>query len=165
MENCGNAILHGRFHLILTARGTAYRVTVCRRIAAAMRDGKRTHCEPLFARSMQQRHTAVACAPQTRGGFTGATSLNPRFPFEDVDLVCADCGEIFLWNGKAQQRCFEEQRQPPRRCRICRQTRRNGLQVVREPFSNERSFAEPPCRCGAARSRIVHHIMRVLTTR
>ena len=56
--------------------------------------------------------------------------MNARFPFEDVDLVCADCGDIFLWDGNAQQRCFEEQRQPPRRCSVCRDQRRHRFEFT-----------------------------------
>ena len=52
--------------------------------------------------------------------------MTVRFPFEDIDLLCVDCGDVFLWNSKAQQRCFEEQRQPPRRCAVCRDQRRHG---------------------------------------
>lgn len=54
--------------------------------------------------------------------------MNARFLFEDVDLVCADCGDIFVWDGKAQQRCFEEQRQAPRRCLVCRDEQRRGFE-------------------------------------
>ena len=57
--------------------------------------------------------------------------MNARFPFEDVDLVCADCGDIFLWDGNAQQRCFEEQLQPPRRCSACRDERRHAFALPR----------------------------------
>ena len=62
--------------------------------------------------------------------------MNAKFPFEDVDLVCVDCGDIFLWNGKAQQRCFEEQRQPPRRCSVCRDQHRHSRELMRGSVSD-----------------------------
>jgi hypothetical protein len=62
--------------------------------------------------------------------------MTARFPFEDVDLVCLDCGDIFLWDGRAQRRCFEEQRQPPRRCSVCRDERRQGRARMRESGSD-----------------------------
>ena len=56
--------------------------------------------------------------------------MNTRFPFENVDLVCVDCDDIFLWDGKAQQRYFEEQRQAPRRCSPCRDERRQRYEFT-----------------------------------
>jgi Probable zinc-ribbon domain len=62
--------------------------------------------------------------------------MNARFPFEDVDLICLDCGDTFLWNGKAQQRCFEERRQPPRRCSVCHDERRHHRELMGESVSD-----------------------------
>jgi hypothetical protein len=41
-----------------------------------------------------------------------------------------------VWDGNAQQRCFEEQRQPPRRCAVCRDHRRQSRELMREPVSD-----------------------------
>ena len=68
--------------------------------------------------------------------------MNARFPFEDVDLVCADCGDIFLWDGNAQQRCFEEQRQPPRRCSACRDERRHAFALPRRSLRDRHEARE-----------------------
>ena len=68
--------------------------------------------------------------------------MNARFPFEDVDLVCADCGDIFLWDGNAQQRCFEEQRQPPRRCSACRDERRHAFALPRRSLRDNHEAHE-----------------------
>lgn len=49
--------------------------------------------------------------------------MDEKFAFEDVDLICQDCNEAFLWSARAQKLCSEGQHQPPRRCRTCRDMR------------------------------------------
>lgn len=66
--------------------------------------------------------------------------MTARFAFEDVDLVCVDCGEMFVWGGSEQKRRFEQHRRPPRRCQICRDIWRDGLEPTRASFNGEPSL-------------------------
>ncbi len=47
--------------------------------------------------------------------------------FEDKWLVCADCGREFLWDAGEQAWYYAKGlRHPPRRCKFCRERRRNA---------------------------------------
>ena len=46
--------------------------------------------------------------------------------FEDRQLTCADCGKDFQWDAKDQAFFAERDFQPPKRCKECRQARKQS---------------------------------------
>jgi len=46
--------------------------------------------------------------------------------YEDRLLTCADCGKDFEWSAKDQAFFAERDFQPPKRCKECRQARRQS---------------------------------------
>lgn len=47
---------------------------------------------------------------------------------EDIKIKCQDCGEEFIFNT-AEQKFYEEKGFiPPKRCRLCRQNRKNKFE-------------------------------------
>ena len=42
----------------------------------------------------------------------------------DQHLTCADCGHDFVWSGKEQEFYKEKGYQPPKRCKDCRQAKK-----------------------------------------
>jgi hypothetical protein len=67
-------------------------------------------------------------------------SVFPRSWHIDMDLRCRECGKVFRWTAKEQQKWFEEYHFwvdcTPRHCRECRAKRRHFSKVKREYDAN-----------------------------
>jgi len=65
--------------------------------------------------------------------------------YEDEQLVCADCGNTFLFTGSDQEYYASKDFQKPKRCPTCREQRRSGNGNSRPP---REMYATTCSRCG-----------------
>jgi CxxC-x17-CxxC domain-containing protein len=54
-----------------------------------------------------------------------------QIEFEDADILCIDCGEVFVWTG-GEQLFFHDKglKNPPKRCKSCKQAKNDRLAVI-----------------------------------
>lgn len=50
-----------------------------------------------------------------------------RLPSEDMDIVCVDCGEHFIFTISEQMYFMSKQLSIPKRCQPCRKERRGRI--------------------------------------
>ena len=50
--------------------------------------------------------------------------MSERPKFNDISLVCRDCGHDFVWTAGEQSFYFLKQLAEPKRCPHCRQTKK-----------------------------------------
>jgi len=44
--------------------------------------------------------------------------------YQDKDIACKDCAQVFVWTAGEQQWFAERQMRPPKRCKPCRAMKR-----------------------------------------
>lgn len=72
-------------------------------------------------------------------------------PFEDITLICSDCGSKFTFTANDQEFFQKKGFERPRRCRKCREARRSG-----EDASSESDTYGPAASFGGRTPRQLH---------
>lgn len=58
-------------------------------------------------------------------------SFAAKAEFEDAEINCVDCGQIFVWSG-GEQLFFHDKglQNPPKRCKTCKQAKNERLAAI-----------------------------------
>lgn len=58
-------------------------------------------------------------------------SVSTTDEFQDVSIVCIDCGQDFIWTG-GEQLFFRDKglQNPPKRCKACKQAKNDRLAAI-----------------------------------
>ncbi len=68
--------------------------------------------------------------------------------FEDIKLVCEDCGEEFPFTGDEQQYYSERGFQTPKRCKLCRDKRKTARAGNSRGFREKKLYSITCADCG-----------------
>ena len=57
--------------------------------------------------------------------------ITKQIEFADADILCIDCGNIFVWSG-GEQLFFHDKglQNPPKRCKSCKQAKNRRLEAI-----------------------------------
>lgn len=58
-------------------------------------------------------------------------NFSDKNEFEDVNIDCIDCGDVFIWSG-GEQTFFRDKglKNPPKRCKPCKKAKNERLSVI-----------------------------------
>ncbi len=60
-----------------------------------------------------------------------AAQVSNEEDFNDIEIVCVDCGDKFIWS-KGEQEFFRDKglKNPPKRCKSCKKAKTEKIQMI-----------------------------------